>query len=143
MPSGHSMVAMEFLVWVFLETLFPHRRSRNEFQFSEPIVRVQTGNFVVRFVHNLTDLLVKKKARYNLLFWAIVILLPVPISRVVLNYHTVEQAIIGVLLGTVFGVLWFVLLAMIATPRGWTKSFFSESATARRLRVKHTYRCHS
>jgi dolichyldiphosphatase len=37
-------------------------------------------------------------------------------GRVYLLYHTVNQVIVGALVGTVFGVLWFLFVHVILTP---------------------------
>jgi hypothetical protein len=98
MPSGHSMVATEFLVWIALETLFPPKRpsaeatmSKGELVTPDLMQKPKTTNFFFRFFRNIFQFFTNTKNRFLVLFWAIVLLLPVPISRVVLNYHTTEQ----------------------------------------------------
>lgn len=105
MPSGHSMVAVEFLVWLILELVFPRRR------------------------------LVVQRKTVVVIFWAVVLLLPVPVSRVILHYHTVEQVVTGAVLGAVFGLGWFVFLAVLAAPRRWV-----DDLARRCCSLRHTYR---
>jgi len=107
------MVATEFLVWIFLETLFPHKTHPPATVSSSPPknldsisshgkeinselgnIQPKTSNFLYRFMANIFKVFAaENKNRFLLLFWAIVLLLPVPISRVVLNYHTTEQVL--------------------------------------------------
>jgi len=109
MPSGHSMVAAEFLTWLLLETIFPpiHQRPR------------------------------RARQKVGLLILAVILLVPVPASRVVLHYHTVEQALAGVFLGVILGALWFLLLAL-SHRHGVLDRCFASTFLSKRL--SHTYR---
>jgi len=86
MPSGHAAIASAFIVWFSLEIVF------NDWKLTQ---------FFTSRLH------ISKPVLILLLLFS---LLPTAYTRVYLRYHTIQQVMVGSVMGGVLGALYFLFL---------------------------------
>lgn len=121
MPSSHSAVAMCLLVYLILDASY-----RLDGRGCRPVSLLpalsDVGDFLLKLLRGLVLLpfgsVSQNEFSVYLMIW-IPALVPVPISRVLLNDHSASQVMAGCIVGFVAGFVWFpiVLAFRIATEK--------------------------
>merc|ERR1711935_113347 len=102
MPSSHSALAVSYLVFRLLDSMFRISADHQE-----------TWLDAVRGAPLVSDGVYSPKAfSLHATFWCIV-LLPVPLSRVILRDHSPEQVIAGSFLGLIEALCWMTLIQFL------------------------------
>jgi membrane-associated phospholipid phosphatase len=99
MPSGHSAVAMCFLTYFVLESVFMIQKS-SVLQFSTLL----KGAYLVPF-----GAVSQSQYYYYIILWS-VLLFPIPVSRIITGDHTAAQVLAGAFVGIITGFLWFLCM---------------------------------
>eukprot|EP01100_Stratorugosa_tubuloviscum_P014871 TRINITY_DN81_c1_g1_i1.p1 TRINITY_DN81_c1_g1~~TRINITY_DN81_c1_g1_i1.p1 ORF type:complete len:224 (-),score=100.28 TRINITY_DN81_c1_g1_i1:54-725(-) len=89
MPSGHAAIATGFIVWFTLEMLF------NNWKPKQSLVPATS------------------KGKLLAIICLTAVLLPTGVSRVYLKYHSVEQVVIGSMIGGISATIYFYLLLYV------------------------------
>jgi len=121
-PSGHSTMAMGFFMLMFTDAVFRtvpklpmtlgsarYERRHRMRSASDDVQGTLDRRWWSVIPLSVSDVL----GSFDLFSFAItwgLLLLPVPLSRVVLKDHSPEQAFVGCLIGAIEGVLWWALM---------------------------------
>lgn len=119
MPSSHAALSIGFLVLMICDGIYRVVPSKDEME-----IGVQRSvNF--RCKHEClctwftatplspTSLMSHREFVYFFSVW-FVLLVPIPIMRVIVYDHSCDQAVLGSLLGFIYGILWFLFMHVVA-----------------------------
>lgn len=114
MPSSHCTMSVGFLLLMLFDGVYrviPSQASLTrggESSFEMGLTRSRIKKWFTTTPLSPSNTMSHKEFLWFFLFWSAV-LLPVPISRIKLYDHSVDQVVIGSLLGGVYALSWFVI----------------------------------
>ncbi|KAF4673126.1 hypothetical protein FOL47_010972 [Perkinsus chesapeaki] len=112
MPSGHSAVSVAMWISIMLDIAYRIRQAEPGYSVSGSWVNklknfYQNGHFLPTTFAISEDHFVIIAAIWSL------VLLPTPLSRVILRDHTAEQAFMGGIVGTVEALVWYFIMLFV------------------------------
>eukprot|EP00927_Polykrikos_kofoidii_P035100 TRINITY_DN29664_c0_g1_i1.p1 TRINITY_DN29664_c0_g1~~TRINITY_DN29664_c0_g1_i1.p1 ORF type:complete len:271 (+),score=7.18 TRINITY_DN29664_c0_g1_i1:60-872(+) len=116
MPSSHAAIAVGLFTLLFLDLVFRTIPMRDTLIVTESMLRANEATDVpAPFLHGTAT----RDQFVRFVVVCTVFLLPIPTMRVVLHDHTVEQVIVGSIIGVVFSCAWFrVTLTLVEMYHG-------------------------